>query len=797
MARTNNYEGDCAVCGALVAPQAGYAEPPAANGRRWVIKCKDCAGVREDAKATVQVTMAGTDVTFKPLGFFGSDLFAAYRSACDGARYEGAKGNVAPVSSAARMLAALTAAGFVLSMHQDVAATVRAHQDAVRSIVAETDERTAQIDAELKARGLALYAFQGPGIRWLAALNAALLADDMGLGKTLQTILALPEGAPVVVVAPAIAKGVWRREVAKWRPEFRVTVLSGRHSFRYPQPGEIIVTNYELLPGEALAIESRAQRCTQEAADCPTRPSLVCITTEAPKRGTYRVRGQVRCSYVDAVTCNAYRLRTTACQTRAPMTDTVLVADEAHLLKTPKSTRAQRFQRLSAAARQNGGKVWLLTATPILNQPREIWNIFDSAGIAYECFGGWKNFARIFQGTKNGFGGWTWGTPESEEVAARLSRVMLRRVKSQVLKDLPLKRWVSIDVDLDDATKALCDEALGGVADLEAVMEAIEEGKTLDFHTMSKARAALAMAKIPAMLEVVESYEEQGEPLVVFSAHRAPIDLLGKRAGWAAISGDTSAERRTEIEAAFQAGKLKGVACTIKAGGVAITLTRAAHELFVDKEWTPSLNDQAQDRCYRIGQTRGVLVTTLVGDHPLDARVDELLAEKSRIITASVEAATTTTAPAIELPVVDFAAIEALAQEEAKASAKVKEAAAARAKAFEGKAPPVAPASGPRIRIPAPSPDRRGARTPQEVWANQALVTLAGLDPDHAGERNDVGFNGTDTKRGHRYARIAGAVGLTSDEWKDAVKRCRKYWRQVGKCPEPETAPAMDADVAA
>jgi hypothetical protein len=1064
MSRPNRYEGDCRTCRTLVPAETGYAIPPE-GACGWTVSCKACSGVREDARPTIQVRLHEAGVSFKPAGFLGGELFTTYRAACDGARYSGGAGNVAPMSIAASILQKLVvAAAFVIDVSPEVGASFQAYNANLTSTILITDERSAKVDAELRGRGLALFPFQRGGITWLASREAACLADDMGLGKaqpmsepiltpdgwvpigtlkigdrvigsdglpvkvtgifpqgekevyrvtmtdgasarsceehlwcvqspldrfrggkrrvlalkeivsrglrdgagnrkwfipivdavefservfsvhpyllgalianghldhttshsgkdeqreemlpyipdgltysradsvtsrissgaagkanqltrilgrlelkhtrshskfipelylsgsveqrvdllcglmdndgtisldgysieyntvsdqlakdvielirslggsawvskrrpkftykgkkkigrtdhrirmavpfcpfrvswkkdrymprskyppahaidsvvlvgvercvcisvdaedhmyvtadyllthnTLQAGLALPAGAGAVVVAPAVAKGVWKREMAKWRPEITVTVLSGRGSFRAPVAGEMVVTNYELLPDEAPALPPGC----------------------------------------------------------------VVVADEAHLLKSRKAARSKRFCKLSAAARAAGGKVWLLTATPILNRPTEMWNLFEAAGIAHEAFGGYRAFTRLFDGVQGGWGGWSWGTPESEEIARRLSRVMLRRAKSEVLADLPAKRWSSITVDIDAGTRALCDEV-----DVEAVVAAIKAGEKLDFKKMSAARAALAKAKIAAMLEVVESHEEQGEPLVVFSAHRAPIDALAKRDGWAVITGDTLPEKRTAIEQAFQAGELRGVGCTIKAGGVAITLTKAANALFVDKEWTPALNGQAEDRIYRIGQTRGVLITSLIADHPLDARVDELVAEKTRIIDASVEAARTLMAPAIEIVKVDFDAIATAAAEEAAANAVVRAEAKVRAKAFEGM---VVVASCPGRRRPRAHQveeleGRRAAGTAQEMWASDALGTLAALDPDHASKPNDMGFNGTDTRRGHGLAIEVRSVGLTDRQWVAAIKLCQKYHRQMGKCPDAPEA---------
>jgi len=112
---------------------------------------------------------------------------------------------------------------------------------------------------------------------------------------------------------------------------------------------------------------------------------------------------------------------------------------------------------------------------------------------------------------------------------------------------------------------------------------------------------------------------------------------LGKRPGWGCIAGDVAANERRSLEHDFEAGRLKGLAATIGAGGVALTLVRASHALFVDLDWRPALNVQAEDRLVRVGQTaNSVLIKRLLLDHPLDRHVMEVLAKKMRVIAAAV-----------------------------------------------------------------------------------------------------------------------------------------------------------------
>jgi SNF2 family DNA or RNA helicase len=218
-------------------------------------------------------------------------------------------------------------------------------------------------------------------------------------------------------------------------------------------------------------------------------------------------------------------------------------------------------------------------------------------------------------------------------------------MREDVISDLPKKTWKEIPVDLDYETRAICDRLYeefksSGIDIEKAIKEAIEsKSKKISIESWSKIRQALATAKIPSMISIIEDYEDQEEPLVVFSAHRSPIDFLNGRKGWAVITGDTPSDERSKIEKDFQSGKYKCLAGTIQAAGVAITLTRAAHALFVDLSPTPGLNAQAEDRLCRIGQNRGVLISTFVANHPIEKNIYKILRTKNEMIGFSVEMA--------------------------------------------------------------------------------------------------------------------------------------------------------------
>ena len=688
---------------------------------------------RVGADATITLRMTPGGVEIKARTYLGGERFGAYRNAIAGARFVPAtKSNVAPLDKVPAILRRLHEADFTTSVCDALLAALRKGEAEGDALVEAAEGRIERVEARLAERGLHLFPFQREGVRWLARRTGALLADEMGLGKTITTLVALPEGAPVIVVAPAVAKGVWAREAAAWRPDLRVTVLSGRGSFRWPGKGEMVVLNFDILPAEAELLA---------AGPAPSGCALV--------------------------------------------------GDEAHALKSHKAQRTARFRAIGEACRAARGRTWVLTATPLLNRPPELWGVLSAAGLEREVFGTWGGFVAAFDGVKDPkWGGMRWGQPR-EDVPDLLARASVRRTRAQVLPELPTKTWESLEVDVKAGALRACDKLVAKLAkegvDLDQVEAAVLRDK-LQFQDFSEVRAALATAKIPAMIEIVEHHEEQGEPLVVFSAHRAPIDVLEGREGWAVITGDTSADERSRIEESFQRSgdpayvgtRLRGVAATIQAGGVAITLTRAARMLFVDRHWTPALNAQAEDRCCRIGQTRGVLITTLVAPHALDRRLARILTVK----TALAAGALALTSTPVEEEGVDLDALAVEVTQEIEAQdrhAAERRAAGAKDRSatrrIERRLGNGA-GEGSDVEV---EEEPRPARGPVEEWVAEAILTLTGMDDDRAVVQNGVGWNKADGGLGHAMAhRIESGVGLTASHWEAARKIVRKYHGQVG-----------------
>jgi hypothetical protein len=198
----------------------------------------------------------------------------------------------------------------------------------------------------------------------------------------------------------------------------------------------------------------------------------------------------------------------------------------------------------------------------------------------------------------------------------------------------------------------------------------------------------------------------------------------------------------------------------------------------------------------------------LEADHVLDSRVAELLTEKRTIIEASVGASAVVEPLVVEVPKeVDLTAIVAASQQriadENKARAEAARIAAERAadgaklreqraaEQLEQKAREKAAEKERKARERAKArgwiededhPDRHAPRTAPEQWAGAALLSLSASDPDRAHDDNGIGFNKGDSFLGH-WLCLELPRGLTTGQWQLAIKMCRKYHAQVGRCP--------------
>ena len=221
---------------------------------------------------------------------------------------------------------------------------------------------------------------------------------------------------------------------------------------------------------------------------------------------------------------------------------------------------------------------------------------------------------------------------------------MLRRSKDDVLSLPPkLRTWLPVDVPSGTGSRAIKKvfELLAGKDSRPAPARDVElrrRGKLLAF--LVEARQALALAKAAATLDFVRGAIDQGEKVIVFSCFDGPIQKIARELGSTAVvvTGKTPAAARQPIVDRFQSdAEVRVLVANIIAGGTGLNLTAATQVVFNDLDWVPTNHWQAEDRAYRIGQTRTVNVTYFVARDTIDDFVQAVLETKAALVSAIVD----------------------------------------------------------------------------------------------------------------------------------------------------------------
>lgn len=427
--------------------------------------------------------------------------------------------------------------------------------------------------------GLALRPYQVAGVEWLYHNKNALLADPPGLGKTLQVIGLLNRlhfAKKILIVCPAIGKGNWQNEMEKWflYPR-RIGIVQGGKS--WPEEADVIICNYDVL-------HAHNERLSRDKWD-------------------------------------------------------VAVLDESHNIKNPDTKRAMAV--LGNKARKlypiRAERKICLTGTPILSRPKELYSSLrwlDPIGWPTQ-----RGYLAEFCGLwSSPWGAQANGATKTDKLQRLLRRgLMVRREKKDVLTDLPPKERQVILLDPVDGVDTSLTGKLRDVVErdgFEAGVRAISNAFDPEFAAMSAIRRDTAIAKIPFVISHLRELLDEVDKVVVFAHHKAVIAALAEAfPGPAVITGATPTRARTGIVKRFQEDPSCRVFLgNILAAGEVITLTAAATVLFAELDWRPGKVNQAEDRCWRIGQNEAVLVQHLIFRDSIDSFMINLILKKQGII---------------------------------------------------------------------------------------------------------------------------------------------------------------------
>ena len=622
-------------------------------------------------------------------------------------------------------------------------------------------------DIEIPApEGMTYRAFQRAGIAWALKRPGALIGDDMGLGKTIQAlgvINADPEIRSALIVCPLSVALNWRKEAASWLTrEMSVGVATGKN---FPDT-DIVIVHWAIVANHQEAIRKREW-------------GLVAL-------------------------------------------------DEAHYAKNPKAKRTQAIIGHGKDLKPLEARRKLsLTGTPIPNRPIEAYPVLR--WLAPRQFDNWFEYATKYC---NGFStpyGWdVSGASNIDELNERLRLIMIRRLKKDVLTELPPKTRQVILLDpntpelravlhTEDMVVKKTEEAImkarvdvelakaEGPEEYEKAVRALRDTQDLAFNELSRVRHETALAKLPQVLDHARDIlNNEGQKLIIFAHHRDVINKLREgledgdddTPGIKTVSimgGDKPEDRQSAIEAFQNDPSARVFLGSIMAAKEGITLTAADISIFAELDWVPGNLSQAEDRNYRIGQRNSVLIQHLVVDGSIDARMaDTILAKQAmldkvldarhdEVVSELPEELSPAGNPDSELTFmlgedgITWITNDPEAEEGTAATANT------RASEVERLAEWV---------------------TNEDTEAvHEGLRLLAGMDWDHAQERNDMGFNRYDVRLGHELAErgtlspkqaVLGAK-LTNKYRRQLPERCSRVWKDLKqRLQEADAAPALE-----
>ena len=480
--------------------------------------------------------------------------------------------------------------------------------------------------------GFFLHEYQKEGVEFAASRGMrALIGDEMGVGKTAQAIASAEacEAARIIIVCPANARYVWDREVRGWSTGGWIQHIQDQLDSVSPDARWHIVTYDQLVS------RTETWRIRDEQEEEVLRSAISdddgIFETGAGGQRTLKLRHPTKSipAFADTARLKAWQRMTKRLSgsllaqllTLDP-SSALLIVDEAHRVKNQASKRTKAVALLSSIYRRS----LLLTGTPLRNNEHE----------AAVLLGLLDSDAKAALDNSKGY--------TIEDVKDYLTYFMIRRLKRDVLEELPPKTRSRVDINqLDENALEDYRNALDGAR--EIYRKALADGcgewdaRCAAIGLIEIARSDLGRAKVlgGAVADLVSNVVENTGCCVVFSAHHDVSDLLAaqlKRAGHTivVVDGRTAQRDRARYVEEFQQGTIDVFIGGINAAGEAITLTRSETVVFVELDWVPAALMQAEDRIHRVGQEAQNcqimhVIAKLDGDN-LDEQMVNLLGRK-------------------------------------------------------------------------------------------------------------------------------------------------------------------------
>ena len=309
----------------------------------------------------------------------------------------------------------------------------------------------------------------------------------------------------------------------------------------------------------------------------------------------------------------------------------VLVCDEATFIKNKKTRRTKSIFGDGRKKQQYPGiktkHCLFLTGTPVMNKPTEVFTLLNFLDPLR-----FNNFYHFI--TK--YGGWRGEPPKNlSDLHERTKNLIIRRLRSDVLPELPPKQRNDLYVELSSSEMREYTNLLNGV---------FRKWKTSgrpSVAEMPPIQQFLISKKIPRLIELIDEILEQGRSVLVYCTYIDPLIQLNKHYGDLSemVIGKYTGARRQESIDRLSSGKAKVGLFSIGAGSMGIDGLQNSIDtvVFLDRYWIPSMHEQAEDRITRIGQKSSVSCYYMTCVDTIDEYMRILLKEKQEIIDTIID----------------------------------------------------------------------------------------------------------------------------------------------------------------
>jgi len=316
----------------------------------------------------------------------------------------------------------------------------------------------------------------------------------------------------------------------------------------------------------------------------------------------------------------------------------VLIIDECHYQKSIRAKRTKAIWELS----KNIPHIIAMSGTPLTNRPSELWTTLRL--IRPDLYKSFFSYAFHFCNPIRRPWGWDYkGAANLTELHRQLkSTMMIRRLKKNVLTELPDKTRTIIPLDIEkreDYNKAV--HNFIAWLSKQSITKAKKAKKAEQLVKMGYLKRLAAELKMKAVFSWIDNCIEYNDgKLVVYCTHRKIVQMLANKYKGicVVIDGSTSPKKRKLAVRAFQTNKQKRIFIgNIKAAGVGITLTAASILAFIELDWVPGNHTQAEDRIHRIGQKDAASIYYLIAKDTIEEYLCQLIQKKQEILTSTLD----------------------------------------------------------------------------------------------------------------------------------------------------------------